>query len=145
MSKAFAYAGGRLGYLAATPAIVDACRIVRLPYHLSGASQAIALVALANSREMLHRVDALREQCQLLQQWLREQGYDVVPSQANFCLFGRFEDRHEVWQKLLDRGVLIRETGPDGFLRVSAGTPREMKAFREALTAIAPTITKETR
>lgn len=145
MSKAFAYAGGRLGYLAATPAIVDACRSVRLPYHLSGASQAIALVALANSREMLHRVDALREQCQLLQQWLREQGYDVVPSQANFCLFGRFEDRHEVWQKLLDRGVLIRETGPDGFLRVSAGTPREMKAFREALTAIAPTITKETR
>ncbi|MDN5563307.1 MAG: histidinol-phosphate transaminase [Luteococcus sp.] len=145
MSKAFAYAGGRLGYLAATPAIVDACRIVRLPYHLSGASQAIALVALANSREMLHRVDALREQCQLLQQWLREQGYDVVPSQANFCLFGRFEDRHEVWQKLLDRGVLIRETGPDGFLRVSAGTPREIKAFREALTAIAPTITKETR
>lgn len=145
MSKAFAYAGGRLGYLAATPAIVDACRIVRLPYHLSAASQAIALVALANSREMLQRVDALREQCQLLQQWLREQGYEVVPSQANFCLFGRFADRHDVWQKLLDRGVLIRETGPEGFLRVSAGTPQEMKAFREALTAIAPTTTKETR
>ncbi|WP_420175286.1 histidinol-phosphate transaminase [Luteococcus sp. OSA5] len=143
MSKAFAYAGGRLGYLAATPAIIDACRIVRLPYHLSAAAQAIALVALDNAEEMLQRVGELREQCQLLQQWLREQGYQVVPSQANFCLFGRFEDRHAVWQELLDRGVLIRETGPEGYLRVSAGTPEEMRAFREALTAIAPTTLKE--
>ncbi|MEL4504563.1 histidinol-phosphate transaminase [Luteococcus sp. H138] len=140
MSKAFAYAGGRLGYLAATPAIVDACRIVRLPYHLSAASQAIALVALAHADEMLQRVDDLRDQCQQLQQWLREQGLDVVPSQANFCLFGRFADRHEVWQLLLERGVLIRETGPDGYLRVSAGTPQEMAAFRAALTEILPTI-----
>ncbi|MEL4357959.1 MULTISPECIES: histidinol-phosphate transaminase [unclassified Luteococcus] len=143
MSKAFAYAGGRLGYLAATPAVVDACRIVRLPYHLSVAAQEIALVALANADEMLHRVADLREQCQLLQQWLREQGLDVVPSQANFCLFGRFLDRHDVWQKLLDRGVLIRETGPAGYLRVSAGTPEEMAAFRTALTEILPTVTQE--
>ncbi|MGO4955879.1 histidinol-phosphate transaminase [Luteococcus sp. Sow4_B9] len=138
MSKAFAYAGGRLGYLAATPAIVDACRIVRLPYHLSAASQAIALVALRNADEMLQRVDLLREQCQLLQEWLRNQGLDVVPSQANFCLFGRFADRHRVWQELLDRGVLIRETGPEGYLRVSAGTPEEMAAFRAALLEVLP-------
>ncbi len=134
MSKAFAYAGGRLGYLAAAPAVVDACRIVRLPYHLSAASQTIALVALANADEMLHRVAELREQCQQLQDWLRGRGYEVVPSQANFCLFGRFADRHAVWQALLNQGVLVRETGPEGYLRVSAGTPKEMKAFREALT-----------
>ncbi|GAB2496022.1 histidinol-phosphate transaminase [Luteococcus sediminum] len=134
MSKAFAYAGGRLGYLAATPAIVDACRIVRLPYHLSASTQQVALVALAHADEMLEKVDALRQECQELQSWLRDQGFDVVPSQANFCLFGRFEDRHAVWQSLLDQGVLVRETGPEGYLRVSAGTPREMAAFREALT-----------
>ncbi len=138
MSKAFALAGGRLGYLAAAPAIVDACRIVRLPYHLSAATQQIALVCLQNSREMLARVADLRDECQKLQEWLRQQGLEVVPSQANFCLFGRFADRHAVWQGLLDRGVLIRETGPEGFLRVSAGTPAEMKAFREVLLAVLP-------
>ena len=138
MSKAFAFAGGRLGYLAATPAIVDACRIVRLPYHLSAQTQAIARVALANAPEMLGRVDELRASGQALQQWLRVHGLDVVDSAANFCLFGRFADRHAVWQALLDRGVLVRETGPAGYLRVSFGTPGEMTAFREALLEVLP-------
>jgi len=136
MSKAFAFAGGRVGYLAAAPAIVDACRIVRLPYHLSAQTQAVARVALANRGELLAQVDQLRQSCQDLQDWLRRSGLDVVPSQSNFCLFGRFTDRHAVWQALLDAGVLVREVGPDGFLRVSAGTPAEMAAFRAALAPI---------
>lgn len=138
MSKAFALAGGRVGYLAASPAIVDACRIVRLPYHLSAQTQALARVALAHADEMLARVADLREEAQSLQGWLREAGYDVVDSEANFCLFGRFADRHAVWQGLLDRGVLVRETGPEGFLRVSSGTPAEMACLRAALTDLDP-------
>ena len=138
MSKAFALAGGRVGYLAAHPAVVDACRIVRLPYHLSAQTQAVARVALAHSEELLSRVHELAAECRALQGWLRDQGYDVVESDANFVLFGRFADRHAVWQALLDRGVLIRETGPDGYLRASAGTPEEMAALREALVAVAP-------
>lgn len=133
MSKAFALAGGRVGYMAASEAIVDACRIVRLPYHLSAQTQAIALVALAHAPEMLARVADLRDECQSLQSWLRDEGYEVVPSEANFCLFGRFADRHAVWQALLDQDVLVRETGPAGYLRVSAGTPDQMAAFRTAL------------
>ena len=139
MSKAFAFAGGRVGYLAAAPAIVDACRIVRLPYHLSAQTQALARVALRHAPEMLENVTELRLQIQELQSWLRGRGLDVVPSQANFCLFGRFVNRHAVWQGLLDRGVLIRETGPDGYLRVSAGTPEEMAAFRTALGEVLAT------
>ena len=136
MSKAFAFAGGRVGYLAAAPAIVDACRIVRLPYHLSAQTQALARVALAHAPEMLANVSELRFEIQQLQQWLRDRGLTVVPSQANFCLFGRFADRHAVWQRLLDQGVLVRETGPAGYLRVSAGTPDEMAAFRHALSQV---------
>jgi histidinol-phosphate aminotransferase len=64
---------------------------------------------------------------------LRDRGFTVADSDANFVLFGRFEDRHQVWSDLVDRGVLIRETGPDGWLRVSVGTPDEMMAFRTAL------------
>ena len=138
MSKAFAMAGGRVGYLAAAPAVVDACRIVRLPYHMSAQTQALARVALANTREMLGQVEVLREQCQLIQEWLWNRGLQVVPSQANFCLFGRFTDRHAVWADLLKHGVLVRETGPAGYLRVSAGSPDEMAIFRDSLTEVLP-------
>ena len=133
MSKAFAFAGGRLGYLAAAPAVVDAVRIVRLPYHLSAVTQAAARVALAHADELLARVDELRARRDETVEWLRGIGLSAADSDANFVLFGRFADRHVVWQGLLDRGVLIRETGPDGWLRVSIGTPEEMAAFRSAL------------
>ena len=136
MSKAFAFAGGRLGYLAAAPAFVDALRIVRLPYHLSVVTQATARVALAHADEMLAHVDQLRAARDDLSAWLPQQGLETAESDANFILFGRFPDRHRVWQGLLDRGVLIRETGPDGWLRVSVGTPSEMAAFQDALTAV---------
>ncbi len=136
MSKAFALAGARIGYLAATPAVVDALRIVRLPYHLSAVSQAVGRVALAHAGELLTRVDELRERRDETVTWLGANGCEVAASDANFLLFGTFADRHAVWQGLLDRGVLVREVGPDGWLRVSIGTAAEMAAFRAALTEV---------
>ncbi|RYB95588.1 histidinol-phosphate transaminase [Nocardioides oleivorans] len=133
MSKAFALAGARLGYLAADPAICDAIRVVRLPYHLSAVTQATALAALRHAPELLGKVEELRVERDATVAWLREQGFEVADSDANFALFGRIADRHAVWQGLVDRGVLIRETGPDGWLRVSIGTAEEMAAFRQAL------------
>jgi histidinol-phosphate aminotransferase len=133
MSKAFALAGGRLGYLAAATAVVDAVRIVRLPYHLSAVSQVVARVALEHADELLEKVAALRVERDATVDWLRSIGLRAADSDANFVLFGTFGDRHAVWQRLLDRGVLIRETGPEGWLRVSIGTPDEMAAFRSAL------------
>ena len=124
MSKAFAFAGGRLGYLAAAPAVVDALRIVRLPYHLSAVTQAVARVALAHAGELLARSPSCARGATRPVAWLRGQGLPAADSDANFVLFGVFADRHAVWQGLLDRGVLIRELGPDGWLRVSIGTER---------------------
>ena len=136
MSKAFALAGARLGYLAAAPEICDALRVVRLPYHLSAVTQATASAALRHADELLANVAELRAERDRTVAWLREHGFDVAESDANFVLFGRFADRHAVWQGLLDRGVLIRETGPDGWLRVSIGTADEMAAFRAALVEV---------
>jgi histidinol-phosphate aminotransferase len=136
MSKAFAAAGLRLGYFAADAAICDAIRVVRLPYHLSAVTQATALAALRHAPELLGNVDQLRAQRDKTVAWLRDQKLQVADSDANFCLFGTFRDRHAVWQGLLDRGVLIRETGPDGWLRVSIGTPEEMAAFEDALVEV---------
>jgi histidinol-phosphate aminotransferase len=136
MSKAFALAGARVGYLAAAPEICDALRLVRLPYHLSAVTQATASAALRHADELLGNVAELRRERDRTVAWLRERRFEVADSDANFCLFGRFDDRHAVWEGLLERGVLIRETGPDGWLRVSIGTAEEMAAFRAALLEV---------
>jgi histidinol-phosphate aminotransferase len=134
MSKAFGAAGLRLGYLAASARLVDALRVVRLPYHLSAITQAAARAALKHTGALRVQVASLREERDALVDWLRAQDLDVAETDANFVLFGRFDDRRAVWQGLLDRGVLIREVGPPGWLRVSVGTPGETARFRDALT-----------
>ena len=134
MSKAFGLAGARLGYaLVADPRVVDALQVVRLPYHLSAITQAVALAAIENSELLTAQVQLIRSERDVLAEWLNDQGFDVAPSDANFILFGKFEDRHSVWQHLLNSGVLVRETGPSQWLRVSVGTPEENAMFRDAL------------
>jgi histidinol-phosphate aminotransferase len=136
MSKAFAAAGTRLGYLAADPAVIDALLTVRLPYHLSTITQAVARAAIAHRHEPLATVEALRRDRDDLVAWLRGRGLTAADSDANFILFGVFADRDAVWQGILDRGVLIRNTGPRGWLRVSIGTPADNDAFKQALTEV---------
>lgn len=134
MSKAFGLAGARVGYaVASDQAVIEACRVVRLPYHLSAVTQVVAEVALAHADLLQAQVDTLRAERDLLSDWLVDHGFQVVPSDANFIMFGGFADRQGVWQRLLDQGVLIRQTGPDGWLRVSIGTPQENDRFRQAL------------
>lgn len=133
MSKAFALAGARVGYLAADPAVCDALRLVRLPYHLSSVTQAVALAALAQAQPLLATVQAIREQRDRLVDALIAMGLHPVPSDANFVLFGGLADRAKTWQALLDQGVLVRDVGLPGHLRVTAGTPDETTAFLAAL------------
>ena len=133
MSKAFGMAGLRLGYLAACRAVVDVLRVVRLPYHLSALTQAAACAALGHREELMAQVASLRDERDATVTWLRSQGLTAYDSDANFVLFGHLPDRHAVFRALLGRGVLVREVGPEGCLRVSVGTPGEMALFREAL------------
>ncbi|MDF5756008.1 histidinol-phosphate transaminase [Spongiactinospora sp. TRM90649] len=137
MSKAFAMAGTRVGYLAAHPAVIEALLLVRLPYHLSSLTQAAARVAIAHRSELLATVDELRAERDATVEWLRARGLRAADSDANFVLFGRFPDRRAVWEALLARGVLVREVGPPEWLRVSIGTSEEMAAFRAAMEGVA--------
>jgi histidinol-phosphate aminotransferase len=141
MSKAFAMAGTRLGYLAADPGLVDCLQLVRLPYHLSALTQLAASVALRHAGELLGYVAALRDERDRLVAELTSldgpgAGCEVVPSDANFVLFGGFADAAAVWQGLLDRGVLVRDVGLPGWLRVSVGLPSENDAFLDALREV---------
>ncbi len=136
MSKAFAFAGVRLGYLAAQPNVLEALLLVRLPYHLSTLTQTVALAAVAHAAELQKDLAQIRVERDGLVTWLRDQGFEAADSDANFVLFGQFSDRHATWQALVDRGVLIREVGPAGWLRVTIGTPDEMKIFKQALVDV---------
>ncbi len=136
MSKAFAFAGGRLGYLAASPAVIDALLLVRLPYHLSVVTQAAARAALRHADETLVSVAAISAERDRVAAALTELGYDVVPSDANFLLYGRFADAAASWRRYLDAGVLIRDVGIPGRLRATIGLPHE----NDALLAVSETL-----
>ena len=136
MSKAFAFAGARLGYLAADAAVVDALRLVRLPYHLSALTQAAAEGALAHSATMLATVDAIRFQRDRIILELQQMGLDPYRSDANFVLFGGIENPEAVFEALLAKGVLIRNVGIANTLRVTAGTEAETTTFLSSLREV---------
>ncbi|MBU9765023.1 histidinol-phosphate transaminase [Mycobacterium sp. TNTM28] len=139
MSKAFAFAGGRLGYLAAAPAVIDALLLVRLPYHLSVLTQAAARAALRHADDTLGSVATLAAERDRVSAELGRLGYRVIPSDANFVLFGEFADAPASWQRYLDRGVLIRDVGIPGYLRTTIGLGEENDAFLAASADLAAT------
>ncbi|WP_167102259.1 histidinol-phosphate transaminase [Mycobacterium sp. DL592] len=137
MSKAFAFAGGRLGYLVAAPAIIDAVLLVRLPYHLSVLTQAAARAALRHADDTLGSVAELIAERERVSAALQQQGFRVIPSDANFVLFGEFSDAAAAWQHYLDDGVLIRDVGIPGYLRTTIGLADENDAFLAASARLA--------
>ncbi len=133
MSKAFAFAGVRLGYLAADPAVTDALRLVRLPYHLSSLTQAAAVAALAHAPEMLAMVEHIKRQRDRMITALPQLGYTPLPSDANFVLFGGVDNPQATFEALMEQGILIRDVGIPHHLRVTAGTEAETTIFLDAL------------
>jgi histidinol-phosphate aminotransferase len=139
MSKAFAFAGGRLGYLIAAPAVIDAMLLVRLPYHLSVLTQAAARAALRHADDTLGSVATLIAERERVSYGLRAMGFRVIPSDANFVLFGEFADATATWQRYLDAGILIRDVGILGYLRATTGLAAENDALLEASSRLAAT------
>jgi histidinol-phosphate aminotransferase len=137
MSKAFAFAGARVGYLAADPAVIDALRLVRLPYHLSALTQAAAVAALRHAPEMLAMVDEIKIQRDRMVRELQAMGYHPYETWSNFVLFGGVKDPHAAFEALLERDVIVRDLGIPGHLRVSAGTAEETTLFLDAMREVA--------
>ena len=134
MSKAFAFAGARLGYLIADPIIVDAMLLIRLPYHLSDLTQAAARAALRQQVRLNIDVERIKRSRDLLIQELHALGLRVYPSTANFLLFSGFkQSAADLWSELVKKDVLIRDVGITGHLRVTVGTEKENEAFISAL------------
>jgi histidinol-phosphate aminotransferase len=139
MSKAFAFAGGRLGYLIAAPAVIDAMLLVRLPYHLSSVTQAAARAALRHADDTLGSVARLIAERDRVTEALRGMGFRVISSDANFVLFGEFADAPATWRRYLDAGILIRDIGIPGYLRATTGLAEENDALLAASAGLVGT------
>lgn len=133
MSKAFAFAGVRLGYLVADSAVVDAMRLVRLPYHLSSLTQAASIAAIENSELMLSNVKQISQERERVAQGLAELELKVLPSESNFLFVEGFRDPRGVFDYLLSNGLIIRKTVIDGALRITIGTPSENDKLLELM------------
>jgi histidinol-phosphate aminotransferase len=134
MSKAFAFAGARVGYLVSDQAVKDAMMIVRLPYHLSAMTQAAALVAIEHRAELLGGVSTLIAARENVVSELHAMGLTTIPSSANFVLFTGFkQEAPQLWAEMLEKGVLIRDVGLSGYLRVTIGNEAENQLFVSAL------------
>jgi len=136
MSKAFAFAGARVGYLLADPAVIDAMRLVRLPYHLSALTQAAAVAALAHRETMLTMVADIRLQRDRLLRELPKLGYPALYSEANFVLFGGVANPQALFEQLLEHDILVRDVGITNHLRVTAGTEEETSFFLDTLAKL---------
>ncbi|MFL5737892.1 MAG: histidinol-phosphate transaminase [Actinomycetota bacterium] len=138
-SKAFALAGARVGYCLADPDVVEDLRRVRLPYHLSALTQAAGLSALHHIEEASAILDDIRKQRdRMFDRMSATPGVEPFRSDANFILFRTEKPAADVWQALLDRGVLVRDLTHvvPGALRVSAGTEEETTVFLDALEEV---------
>ncbi len=137
MSKAFAFAGARVGYLVSAAAVKDAMMIVRLPYHLSALTQAAAQVAIDHRAELLGGVATIIAARESVVQALRDMGLTTIPSSANFVLFSGFkQEAPQLWAALVEKGVLIRDVGLSEHLRVTIGNEAENTLFVSALKGL---------
>ena len=126
MSKAFALAGARVGYLAADPDLVDALRLVRMPYHLSDPTQAVALAAIRHDASLLATVEAIKAQRDRIVAELDGLGYPPVPSDANFVLYGGLADAHATGRRC-STGASWSATSAS---RTTSGSPRARRRSR---------------
>ncbi len=136
MSKAFALAGVRLGYLISSAEMVQALQLVRLPYHLSSLTQVVANTALSFAGELQKDLQLIRDSRDEFVNWAVQNGFETSDSDANFVLLGQFKNRSAAWQALVDRGVLVREVGPEHWLRITIGTATEMEVLKKALLEV---------
>ena len=138
-SKAWRLAGVRIGYMLADPALIAELARVRLPYHLSSITQLIGVAAIRHASDTLEMIRSIVLERDRISTELAALGLKTYPSSANFVLF-EVEEPHEIWEALLQRGVLVRDySGQPGLercLRVTAGLPEETDAFISTLTEV---------
>lgn len=139
-SKAYSLAAIRLGYVFAHAEVIEALIKVRQPYSVNAVSQAIGRCVFEHREKFVQEIALINEQRDTLYSELSTmENVKVYQSAANFLLI-KVENAHTIWEKLYERGVLVRDfsttPGLANCLRVSIGTPNENALFLNELKAL---------
>lgn len=136
-------AGLRLGFLAGAKAWIDEFDKIRLPYNVNVLTQISTEFAIEKRSVLEAQVGLILQDRQYLYEELgRLSGVQVYQSDANFILFRLLRhDANQVFRKLKDSGVLIKNLHPSGgrlvgCLRVTIGMPEENRKFLKALANV---------
>jgi len=127
-SKAYGLAGLRIGYAVGAPDVITALGKVYVPFTATSVSQAAAIACLDAADELLARTDAVVAERVRVTAALREAGYSVPPSQANFVWLPLPGRAQEFAQAAADDRIIVRPYGDDG-VRVTVAAPHENDAF----------------
>ena len=141
-SKAYGLAGLRVGYAVGDPDIITALGKVYVPFTATSVSQAAAIASLDASDELLTRTDTVVAERARVSAALRDAGYTIPPSQANFVWLPLPGRAQEFATAAADSRIIVRPYGEDG-VRVTVAAPNENDAFIEfAQRWISPTTPK---
>jgi histidinol-phosphate aminotransferase len=138
-SKAYGLAGLRVGYGLMHPDTASVLNRVRQPFNVNLPAQVAALAALEDADFLAETLQVVHAGVDYLQAELDRMGLECTPSQSNFLMFRVPGEARAVFDRLLDRGVIVRPLGGYGYpdrLRVSVGRPEENRRFVEALREV---------
>jgi histidinol-phosphate aminotransferase len=134
-SKAYGLAGLRVGYSISNPEIADYLNRIRQPFNVNHIAQSAATSAIADEAFLVRSVTANKNGLLQLSQGFDLLGLSYIPSHANFIAV-KVADAGATYQKLLEKGFIVRPVEMQGYLRVSVGTRNENEAFLDALKLI---------
>lgn len=143
-SKSYSLAGVRLGFGVAHPDLIAGLRKVKDSYNCDSLSLAAGIAALEDQRWMLDNAARVRSTRTRMTSSLRELGFDVIPSQANFVWATHpLLPAQVIYERLKARKILVRYMvyrdvpyATDGILkglRISVGTDTETDGLLAAL------------
>ena len=138
-SKAYGLAGIRIGFALANAELIDCMNRVRQPFNVNSLAQVAAMAAIGDTAHLKKTRQTILKGKKYLYSALDRMGVAYLPSQTNFVLVDVKRDGWDVFQKMLKRGVIVRDMKPyklESYIRVTVGTDKENRKFIEALKKV---------
>jgi len=138
-SKAYGLAGIRIGYGVMASGMAAMCNRVREPFNTNSLAQAGAAAALDDDDFLNKTRTLIHTELLFLQDQMKKSGIAFFPTQSNFFLIDVKRDADEVFEAMLEQGVIVRSMmsyGYPQYIRVNVGTHDENKRFLQALTSV---------
>ena len=138
-SKVYSLAGLRVGYAITSERIADLLNRVREPFNVNSVAQSAALAALGDKKYAKKTLELIKKSKSFICRELELLDIEYIPSVTNFILFKVGKNSKNIYRKLLEKGVIVREMSAwklENYMRVTAGTMSESKKFIRTLKEV---------